>query len=193
VQISEDDKAYITALLESGDKLGAVRHIQQTLSLSAEDALTLAERLEEQNFDKKIASLEQGVNPASLVGTVFTVVGFILLSLAFIFGFQDYKFATSAIPLMGKVTRIDNNGSMYVPVVSYELFGVPHEYTGTVSTSSPAFSVGEEVELLVNANDPADAKLNSFLDRWFVVTLLGGMGLLFSTIGYFVRRIVTPR
>lgn len=193
MQIPEEDKDQITSLLESGDKLGAVRYIQQAFSLSADDALTLAEKLEEQAFVRNIGTLDEGVNPARLVGTIFTVVGFILLSLAFIFGFRDYRFSTSAIPVIGKVTRIENNGSMYVPVVSYMLFGVSHEYTGTVSSSSPGYSIGDEVELLVNANDASDVMLNSFLDRWFVVTILGGMGLLFSAIGYFARRVMTPR
>src|SRR5687768_3404725 len=107
MQISEDDKELITAMLESGDKLGAVRHIQEALSLSADDALTLAEKLEEQTLITNVAKLEEGVNPARVVGIVFSIIGFILLSLSVIFGYRDYQFASTAIQVTGKVSRIE--------------------------------------------------------------------------------------
>src|SRR5688572_25781995 len=186
------------SLLESGDKLGAVRYIQQALSLNAEDALTLAEKLEEQDEGPSPAPNIEGINPGRVVGIIFTIAGFLLLSLAFIFGFRDYRFATTAIPVTGKVVRIEKRQSsgetqMYAPVVTYVFAGTTREYLTDISSSSPGFAVGDNVELLVNPGDPTEVRLNSFLDRWFVVTLLGGLGLVFSVIGYFARKVMSPR
>ena len=197
MKISEDDKEWITALLESGDKLGAVRYIQETLSLSAEDALTLAEKLEEQKLIGVTAKLEEGPNPVRIVGVVFSIVGFILLSLSFIFGYMDYQFASKAIPVTGMVSRIENrppsNGTpMYSPVIAYVVDGKQLEYISSFSSSSPGYSVGDEVELLIDPIDPADVTFNSFFERWFVVTLLGGLGFVFSVIGFVARRVLTP-
>ena len=193
MQISEDDKEWITNLLESGDKLGAVRYIQETLSLSADDALTLAEKLEEQTLIGVTAKLEEGPNPARIVGVVFSILGFILLSLSFIFGYMDYKFASIAIPVTGKVSRIEtrqpSNGTpMYAPVITYVIDGTARDYASPVSSSGISYQVGEEVELLIDPNDPSEVTLNSFFDRWFLVSLLGGLGFVFSVIGFVVRR-----
>jgi len=198
MQISEDDKQWITDLLQSGDKLGAVRYIQETLSLSAEDALTLAEKLEEQELIGVSVKLEEGPNPARIVGVVFSIIGFILLTLAFIFGYRDYQFATTAIPVTGKVSRIEtrqpSNGTpMYSPVITYVIDGAPRDYASPVSSSGISHQIGEEVELLVDPNDPSTVTINSFFDRWFLVSLLGGLGLVFSVIGYIARRVMAPR
>lgn len=195
MKIPEDYKDQISGLLESGDKLGAVRFAQKNLGLDADQALTLAEQLQAQAIS--IKPPPPAINPVRLVGIIFTVVGFGLLSAAFVIGFQDYRFAQTAMPVTGKVLRIDSrlsdNTTMYMPVIGFSFAGREREYVSNVSSSSPVYSVGDNVELLINPRDPSEVVINSFLDRWFVVSLLGSMGLIFSVIGYVVRRAMTTR
>jgi hypothetical protein len=189
MKINDLDKAHISFLLQTGDKLGAVRYLQQAYSMTAEEALTLAEKLEQQDTITHPSASERN-NPLRLVGIIFTVAGFLLLSAGFIFGFRDFKFTANAIPISGKVVSISPPPG-YQPVIEYTMTGSTYTVTGEKLSSDRVFVVGQDVELLVDPGKPQDAKLNSFFDRWFLVAMLASIGLLFSIIGFAVRKMTT--
>lgn len=189
MKINDVDKEHISFLLQTGDKLAAVRYLQQNYSLTAEEALTLAEKLEQQD-PKGPPTATQTTSPLRIVGIIFSVVGFLLLSIAFVFGFRDYKFTTSALPITGRVVSIQPPPS-YAPVIQYTMSGTTYTATGEQLSSDRVFVVGQDVELLVDPRKPQEAKLNSFFDRWFVVVMLASIGLLFSIVGFVVRKLTT--
>ena len=39
------------------------------------------------------------------------------------------------------------------------------------------------MEMFVNPVDPYDTLVNTFMDRWFLIVLLGGMGSVFFGVG----------
>jgi hypothetical protein len=189
MKINDVDKEHISFLLQSGDKLGAVRFLQQTYSLTAEEALTLAEQLERHDTAVQPPTTEKN-NPLRWVGIIFTIGGFLLLSAGFIFGFRDYKFTATAIPISGTVVSIEPPPG-YQPVIEYVITGTPYRVTGEKLSSERVFVVGQEVELLVDPRKPQEARLNSFFDRWFLVVMLASIGLVFSIIGFIVRKLTT--
>ena len=61
--------------------------------------------------------------------------------------------------------------------------GNPVEFTGSVGSSPPAFDVGEPVAVLYDPAEPEEARIDSFFQLWFAALILGGIGLVFASIG----------
>jgi hypothetical protein len=204
--MTPEQKKRATELIEMGDKLEAVRYFQQTLNITADQALTLAEKLEEELgialFEKSVEKKEistSGVNVGKLVGSIFMGVGIIMLSVIAYLIVSNNKFEQRAVRTKGKVidyknyqSSNDNGGSttMYTPVFEYEFNGQSYQHTSSTSSSSPEYEIGEEVEVLVDPKRPAEILINTFWEKWFVVVLLGFMGTIFTGVGFLVFRFV---
>src|SRR5690349_10498604 len=137
--MTPEQKEHATELIEMGDKLKAVRYFQQTLNITADQALALAEKLEvelgitlfEESLETKGTSTS-GVNVGKLVGSIFMGVGIIMLSVITYLIVSNNKFEQRAVRTKGKVIDFRNyqssndNGSsstMYTPVFEYEFNG----------------------------------------------------------------------
>ena len=57
------------------------------------------------------------------------------------------------------------------------------QFTSSVSSKPPAYSVGEKVEVLYRPERPEDAQVNAFMSLWLGVIILGGLGSGFSLVG----------
>lgn len=204
--LSEEHKETVIEMLEAGDQLGAVDYLREHFQLSAEDALAMARKLEEQ-IDKQeeaefIKEVRQSTSSASkvpvIIGLVFGSIGLLLLGLGAWFGVKANDFSNRAVKAVGTVERMverqsrsDDKMSTYItyaPVIRYQFDGKEHTFTSPVSSSDPEYEVGDEVELLVDPENPRDASIDSFMGTWFVTALLSGMGLIFSLVGFFVAR-----
>lgn len=84
--------------------------------------------------------------------------------------------------VVGTDVSSDSDGTTYAPIYEYEVDGQVRRHTRSVSSSSRP-QIGEHELLLVDPADPDRVKADTFLDKWFLTTLLGGMGALFSIIG----------
>jgi hypothetical protein len=84
----------------------------------------------------------------------------------------------------GIVIRNQYNDGMARPVIRYQWQGQEMIYADNTYSNPPAYERNEKVELFVNPNDPNDVWINSFMGRYFVMTLLGGIGLVF--LGFLV-------
>lgn len=124
---------------------------------------------------------------------VFGVNGFISLTMLVI-GIISYirtkKFLATAIETRGIVIdniykgSEDGGGSMYSPKVQYtDRMGKVYEFTENWSTNRPDFKTGDEVIVLYNPAKPEKARRGG--KKWkffFVAWLLGGLGILFTSI-----------
>ena len=54
--------------------------------------------------------------------------------------------------------------------------------TGSVASSPPSYRRGESVTVRYRAEEPENAHLDSFMDSWFLVLILGGLGTVFTSI-----------
>jgi hypothetical protein len=132
------------------------------------------------NFDRSIAA------PLVLPG-LFSLLGLGLLVPALWFGYQSWAFIQAAQAAPGTVIALewsnDSDGSTARPVVRYEVRGEPYEIVGSVSSRPPAYAVGEQVRVLYTPDQPRAARIESWLDLWFLPALLGGIGLVFGLVG----------
>ncbi len=207
--LTKEQKEYATELIEMGNKLEAVRYFQETLNVTAEQALVLAEKLEEEieasPLHEKFRSLQQGslqkpgMNVGRVVGTLFLSLGGIMLIVVAYLIISNNQFAQRAIPVKGKVigyesyeSSDDDGGStmMYRPTFSYAFAGKTYTHQSSTSGSSPSYEIDEEVDVLVDPQDPEEILIDRFWERWFAPMLLGFMGLMFTGVGYLVYRFV---
>lgn len=110
---------------------------------------------------------------------VFGGVGFLLLIIAAVIFYNGQQAAAQFTRVEGVVVKNQFNNGMARPVIRYSWQGNEFTYADNTYTNPPAYERGEKVELFVNPNDPHDVWINSFMGRYFVVTLVGGIGLVF--------------
>lgn len=189
-------------LLKLGDELGAIRFLQSELNMSADDALLAVEKLKPTvtalptDFVRSFFSKKTSVKDSKLgsrIGLFFMIIGIIMLGFSGYHAFTKYMFMQYAIAITGKVIsyssnfKTDDNGnstSLYSPVFEYEYEGQTYSHYSNVSSSSRDYKIGEEEEIFILPNAPGNALVNSFMERWFMVVLLGGMGIVFAGVGY---------
>ena len=206
--LTPEQKEHAVSLIEMGDKLDAVRYLQETLNITTDQAMLLTEKLEEEveqspllNELKAFQEQQQkpGVNIGRLVGGIFMGVGAIMLAVVVYLIVSNYKFSQRAIAVPGKVIDMrthesrDSEGggstTMYAPVFEYTFKEKVYTYTSSTSSSSPSYQIGEPVEVLVDPNQPYEAMINSFWEQWFASVLLGIMGSVFFGMGYMAFRV----
>jgi hypothetical protein len=208
MNLSPEQKEHAVGLIEMGEKLEAVRYFQQTLNITAEQALVLTEKLEQEVESSPLleefkalqqeAQQKPGTNLGRLVGGIFMSLGFIMLAVVVYLIQSNYQFAQRAIPVKGKVisydnyeSRDDDGGSttMYTPTFQYDFEGKTYTHKSSTSSSSPGYEIDEEVEVLVDPNDPKEILIDSFWEKWFLPVLLGFMGSMFAGMGYLAYRV----
>jgi len=173
-------------ILLSKGRIHASLHLNRKYKLSLAEANKITEELSDKlrKEGKHIAHL-----PAQAVKFPFTVFGsiFLLFGLPMLFG-AIYIFTSNQedfakrVKVEGEVVSLDGFESV-TPIVEYEWQGNIYEIRGSVASNPPAFELGEKAEVLVDPDNPADAIINSFIERWLLVLILGIMGTIFSTIG----------
>ena len=76
-------------------------------------------------------------------------------------------------------------GNMTSPVVEYEVDGQKHRVQGSVSSSPPAHTVGDHVDVIYDPKNPSNSMIGTFQERWLfpVVFVVAGLNaVLFSFI-----------
>src|SRR5687768_15489955 len=130
---------------------------------------------------------------SALGGIIFLLVGLGMLG----FGGWSFMNTRSQMESWGNVEgRIidfsyysdSEGGSSQVPVVQFtttdgeSITAEPYQERNT-TVDVNGYDVGDEVEVFYNPENPRDMFINDFMHVWFVPTLMGGMGGLFSVIG----------
>ncbi|MBU0578288.1 DUF3592 domain-containing protein [Patescibacteria group bacterium] len=121
---------------------------------------------------------------AYIIYFVFTAVGIALIAAGFIFLKNTNDFIKQSTSAPGIV--IDMEGyDTYKPIVEFITeTGEVITFAGSVSSDPPAYSVGEEVEVLYIPDNPQRAEIKSFLQLWFMPLIMGGIGIIFFGVGF---------
>jgi hypothetical protein len=125
-----------------------------------------------------------------LVGKiVFIVVGLALLMGALISAYRTRTFLRTCMTVQGRIAgfmpvhRV-RHGTTYAPVFRFNLPGTRYAtVVSHVSSSSPAFNVGEWVTVRYPAGHPEQAVIDSFGQLWLMDWASGGFGALFFGTG----------
>lgn len=86
-------------------------------------------------------------------------------------------------------TRNSDGQTMYLPVFQYRTNdGSRFEHTSSVASKPPAYEIGETATLFYLKKNPRQAKLDSFMELWFVKLILTiiGIGLCGFAAGFFL-------
>jgi uncharacterized protein DUF3592 len=125
-----------------------------------------------------------------LFTAIFLVVGLGLLGGSVYSILSTRAFLANAISADGVVIGLeerwdsDDGGYTYYPRVRFQTEGGQfHEFTGDVGSSPPSFDIGETVEVLFDPAAPASARIDSFMQLWFVSLILGAIGVVFTAVG----------
>ena len=122
------------------------------------------------------------------VAYVILGIGLLMWGLAvFFFVQKQQQIANSHLATGIVVDFIINEG--FAPVISYEIDGAPYQFISSIYSNPPAFELNETVEIYVNKDDPGDIIINSFINKWLIVTIFASFGLVFDIIGLVVMKL----
>ena len=194
MSIPPAQKEHIRQLLSEGKKIHAIKYLRENFGLSLRESKQMADLVERDIIeDAKAAGEQPPTQPISrskmgcLIGTIFTGIGLIFLAVTGYLFIDDLQFVNSSVK--GTAIVVDDPGT---PTFEYMYEGETYTHTSSVSSNPPSYSRGEEVGIFINPNDPYDIVVDTFTDRWFVITLLGVMGSIFFGVGFlttkFLRR-----
>ncbi len=130
---------------------------------------------------------------SAIGGIIFLLVGVGMLG----FGGWSYMNTRNQMESWGNVQgevvafsyySDSEGGRSTVPVIEFTttegdtLTAEPYQERNT-TVDVNGYDVGDEVEVYYNPENPRDMFINDFMHVWFIPTLMGGMGGLFSVIG----------
>ena len=134
-------------------------------------------------------------NIIKIIKYVFAVIGIVLLMAGAMTYNSTRNFIAGASEAQGKVVdlvleRTDNRNSsrskssVYKPVVVFTTAdNEVINFISSVGSNPPSHSKGEVVNILYNQSKPYEARIDSFLDLWFMTSILTGIGAVFFLIG----------
>lgn len=115
---------------------------------------------------------------------IFALVGTVMGAVALSVWLRNDALMTGGVRTEGRVVALRYNGSSANAVIEYETdWGETQTWVSEVSSSPPAYEVGETVRLWYDPQDPGRVLLDG-LDRWFLPALFGGFFVIFGGIGY---------
>ena len=126
---------------------------------------------------------------AAWIGAIFGSVGLVFAAVACWLYLADRSVAAGGVHPQGTLVEMvgsrDSDGSYSSrPVVEFVAAdGTRHRFASSVSTSPPAYSVGQRVDVIYPPGAPEDAILDGFVDRFLLPLIFGGIGTLFAAIG----------
>ncbi|MBA4018786.1 MAG: hypothetical protein C0483_16585 [Pirellula sp.] len=170
------------------DKLRAVLQELASGRLLVDEALVQVKRLQPARSANFGASVTTKKSKGGLIiaGLILTLFGGIFGSVGGVFAYKTWRFEKMGHKVDGEVVSMvrdggKNNGSK--PVVKYVVAGKQYEIVGSISSSPPAWKVGEKATVYYNPDDPTDAQLSGFVERWLFPTIFGGIGGVIASVG----------
>jgi hypothetical protein len=109
---------------------------------------------------------------------VFGGFGLTFLAIGGFLAHSSLAFRDGAQSAEGRVIELDGGK----PVVEFDTPDGTHRVTGSVSSDPPAYEVGENVTVWYPPDAPEAARIDGWLERWFLPTLFGGLGAVFAGI-----------
>ena len=121
----------------------------------------------------------------SLVGGLLALIGVFLFirTRIFIGNAQEAK-GTVIQMVYSRTSSSSGSGGGYAPVYQFKtLDGQNIVIQDSLSSNPPRFQVGQEIDVLYESGNPQKARINKWMNLYFVPVLLGGMGLIFGGVG----------
>jgi hypothetical protein len=188
-------KEEVIRLLQANKKIEAVKRVKTDLNTGLKEALVLVEEVDKAiNPNYRSVNLNTGCLKGGFraVAVIFGFIGLGFIGITGILYYLEHQTIKNSDITKGVVVDFrtgDEGGS--APVISYEMDSKKKLYYSNTYSSPPAYEMNEEVSLFVNRSDPDDVIVDTFMDRWFLMVLFGGIGsffILFCALFMFVGR-----
>lgn len=180
----DDDRKEIEHLLRTKSKIDAVKWLKVKRDLGLKEALTRVQIIEREiNPNAPQAGKGCATNIFLLVGSIFSLVGLLLLGIGGLIYYLDADIVQEQNKSQGVVTDLLHNGNMSAPVITYTWQGKEYQYKSSSYTSPSAFDYNEVVTLYVNPKNPNEVVIDTFSERWLAIVILGGIGIVFAGMG----------
>jgi hypothetical protein len=97
--------------------------------------------------------------------------------------------ADGVVAALHPVRDAENGSTTYSPTFRFNSpDGATYTITSSTSSNPPEFAVGQHVRVLYLASKPANARIDSFTQLWFMAIALTAGGVLLALLGYILLR-----
>lgn len=182
--VTDEQKEHVRTLLIEGRKIEAIKYVSDNFGLGLKESKELVDLIDQDIADDEYQRPGMGIgqrsgkNVGKLVGGVFAAIGLLELVIVVFIFISNQDLANNGVIVTATV--VDDP---YQPTFEYIFEGDTLYHYSSASSDPPSYHLGEQVEMYVNPVDPYDVMVNTFMDRWFVIVLVGGMGAVFFGIG----------
>ena len=134
-------------------------------------------------------SWRSGVMPQPWFSVFTALVGGVLLCVAAISTLRTAEFDAGALRATATVLPASSGAPMTRPLAEFtDADGHVRRVRFRVRSNPPAHHAGEQVGVLYHRDAPADARLDTFLERRFLALLGGALGLAFFLMSWLAWR-----
>jgi len=115
-----------------------------------------------------------------ILGRVFAAIGLVGAAAAIALAVHQTLAIDGMLPSTGEVVAFQNRK----PVVRFPVSATRSvTIVGGTASTPPAYDIGQRLRVYYDPNQPTNAVIDSYLERWFVPTLIGGLAALFGVLG----------
>ena len=126
-----------------------------------------------------------------LLYLIFGFTGFVMIIIGAFLVVNEQLFLGNVEKTTGRVTGFDvstdsDGGDSYCPVVEFTTrAGQTVSYDSNFCSAPPAYSVGQQVNMIYDPRNPKNAQLQGFFEAYTAPLVVGGLGFLFFGIAVF--------
>lgn len=127
-------------------------------------------------------------------GSIFAIIGLLMMIGAWMLFQNDQKFAKEAASATGTVVesvyvKSRKGKGSYYPVVEFQTAeGKRMAFRSDTGRGRPDYENGEQVSILYEKQNPANAKIAGFWELWGLSAVLAVFGLIFMGVGLKISR-----
>ena len=138
--------------------------------------------------------LSRQINIPNWAPRLFLTLGPLLFVVGGCWAANQFSFGSGSESTIGRIVEIRGIGS-YRPVAEYFANDIRYEYESSLSSSNSRYSIGDQVEILYDPDEPETASINSFVQRWLFPLALLVAGIMNTSIGFGLRWLlkITPQ
>ncbi|HLP90335.1 MAG TPA: DUF3592 domain-containing protein [Nostocaceae cyanobacterium] len=127
-----------------------------------------------------------------IYGSLFALAGSLCTALGIKISIDTHSFLNTAIPTQGTVTDFVRRSSTknsktyytYYPLIKFTTKeGEPTKFESSSGSNPPAYTKGQQIDILYNPQDPQSAMINSWWDIWGFSIITTSLGSVFALSG----------
>jgi hypothetical protein len=128
---------------------------------------------------------KSGRRAAWIVVGTFTALGLIFIAVGVGICWRTFQFDGKSIA-PGVVAQTIHEGDKVRPVVKYTVDGRDYEIKGAIASNIDPFKMNDRVPVLFRPDNPGDAQIDCFIERWLFLTIFGVIGAVLLSTAFWI-------